>query len=119
MKTNVIFTLLTLSSLLTVASCSSSQQFQTKQEYKLDRVVYDIDDDQIRDVLKARKTETAFKRGQSLDIKTFEKERKRIERVVKQEVDPAFDKKYITFQIDTTLADQRYSIETTVRRNKQ
>lgn len=94
---------------LLMQGCAGTMQFQAKH-YSLDHIVYNIADGQIRQILESEKAKTAFKPGQQLDGTIFEKERDRIESVVQRSMDPEFDKKRITFVVDTTLMDDRFSV---------
>ena len=108
---------LTIITFFIMMSCASTEQFQAKNEYKLKQVVYNIEDDRIREVLEQRKQETAFAPGQALNKKSFEKERKRIVKLVQENVDAGFDKDLVTFLVDTALTAQKYSVEVKVRRS--
>ena len=101
-----------------INGCAGGKISETETLYKLDHVVYVTNDDQLRAVLEDKKYETSFIYGQPLDLEIFEKERKRIEKVVQKNVDPEFKKDLITFNVDTTQADHKYSVEVVVRRSK-
>lgn len=99
-----------------IAFIASSIQAQSKLDptYKLDRVVYKVSDDKIREALQGEKERTSFKKGQSLDREMFVAERDRIEKVVKLKVDPGFDKRQIKFQVDTNSANNSFSVVTVI-----
>ncbi|MGV3508377.1 MAG: hypothetical protein ACO1N7_03735 [Sphingobacteriaceae bacterium] len=116
MKVNHIF----FSTLIVACVGSLGQakaQLQFNPSYQLDRVVYNISDDKIREVLENEKEKTAFKKGQSLDKQTFRKELNRIDSLVKLKVDPNFDKGQIKFQVDTTSAKNQFSVITLIAKN--
>lgn len=94
-------------------------QTEKPTEYKLERVIYSVSNDKIREVLEAEEPNTSFKKGEPLNMALFEKERVRIETLVKAKVDSAFDKAQVNFHVDTTLSNHMYVIETVVSGNSQ
>ena len=106
--------ILTVSSLL-IFSCSSNKKIasfekEPKQEYKLERIVYDIKDNKSRLLLENEVKKTEFEKGQSLDKITFIKERKRITSLIRKKINPDFSEEKIRFEVDTTLADNKFSV---------
>ena len=116
MKVNhIFFSTLIIACVGTLGQANAQSDFSPA--YKLERVVYNISDDKIREVLEKEKEKTAFKKGQSLDKQTFRKELNRIDSLVKLKVDPNFDKSQIKFQVDTTSAKNQFSVITLIAKN--
>ncbi|MFD2164347.1 hypothetical protein ACFSJU_18215 [Paradesertivirga mongoliensis] len=116
MKINrIFFSTVIVACIGTLGQAKAQSNFNP--EYKLDRVVYNISDDKIREVLENEKEKTAFKKAQSLNKQTFKKEIERIESLVKLKVNPNFDKNQIKFQVDTTSVKNRFSVVTLIAKN--
>ncbi|NEU07004.1 hypothetical protein GZH53_01655 [Flavihumibacter sp. R14] len=115
MKTNNSFFIIAFIALMATISNANAQS-PLKATYKLDRVSYRVADEDMRLVLESEKANTEFKSGQIFDKQTFEKERERIAKVIKERVDPGFDKKQIRFLVDTTQVKNLFSIETVIAR---
>jgi hypothetical protein len=115
MKTlKLIFAMSLISGIL--ISCSSTKQTTSfKKDYKLDKVVYDIKDNNVRLLLKNQINKTEFKKGQSLNTSTFIKERKRIVKLIRKNQNPDFSEDKISFVIDTTFAKNKFSVTTIVK----
>jgi hypothetical protein len=113
MKTNHIFF-----STVVVAYFGMLNQAKAQSDlnpvYKLDRVVYNVSDNKIREVLENEKENTAFKKGQSLNRETFMKELGRIDSLVKLKADLNFDKSQIKFEVDTISAKNLFSVVTLI-----
>jgi len=98
-----------------IFSCASKEKVadfekNVKQNYKLEKIVYQIEDNKSRILLENQVKKTEFKKGQILNKETFIKERARITDLVRKNIDPNFSKENIRFEIDTTLADNKFSI---------
>ena len=98
-----------------IFSCASKEKMadfekDVKQNYKLEKIVYQIKDNKSRNLLESQVKKSKFKKGQSLDKETFTKERARITNLIRKNIDPNFSKKNIRFEIDTTLAENKFSI---------
>jgi hypothetical protein len=113
MKLRSLLTPALLSGILFSAITAKSQT-QKVPEYKLEKVVYNINNDKIRDILETEKSNTSFKKGEPLNKAVFEKERVRIESLVKAKVDRSFTKDQVNFRIDTTLSNHMYAVETVI-----
>ncbi|HWV73859.1 MAG TPA: hypothetical protein VN040_19200 [Pseudosphingobacterium sp.] len=98
---------------------TAKSQTEKPLEYKLERVIYNISNDKIREVLEAEKSNTSFKKGQPFNIAVFKKERARIETLVRAKMDSTFTKDQVSFRIDTTLSNHMYAIETIISNNSQ
>jgi predicted type IV restriction endonuclease len=92
-------------------------QSPLKATYTLDKVTYRIADERMWLVLESEKANTELKTGQIFNRQTFEKERQRIAGLIKQKVDPAFDKNQIRFLVDTTQARNSFSVEILIAKN--
>lgn len=80
---------------------------------KLKKVVFNIKDDLIRQVVEKEKNATLFKYDQRFYQQTFDKERTRIERLVQSNVSPAFAKEQVKFRVDTTSSGT-FTVETII-----
>ena len=114
MKTPLFFI---LAAIIVFVATSGQAQPKFNPTYKLDRIVYKISDNKIREAVQAEKEKTSFKKGQSLDRQTFNNERERIEKLVKLKVDTGFDKSQIKFEIDTSSGNNLFSVVTVIAKN--
>jgi hypothetical protein len=107
--------LVLLASSLFIYSCASNErasEFNNEEtkDYKLEKIVYQIENDESRDLLQSQQEKTKFKKGQVLNKSTFIKERKRITTLIRKHLNPSFSEKNIRFEIDTTLANNKFSV---------
>ena len=114
MKTfNLILVMSLLSGLF--ISCSSSKQTTSfKKDYRLETVEFDVKDDNLKDLLITHINETKFKKGQSIKESTFKKERERILKLIRDNNNPDYSIDKISFEIDTTLSKNKFSVKTIV-----
>lgn len=106
--------ILTISSLF-IFGCSSNKKIASfeedfKQDYKLEKIVYDIKDNKSRRLLEKEVEQTKFKKGQSLAKLIFINERKRITSLIRKNINPDFSEDKVRFEIDTTLANNKFSV---------
>ena len=99
-----------------VVSCSSAKKSRDlEKKYKLEKIVYDIQDNNLRHLLESQKKQTVFEKGQSLKKSTFVKERKRIVTLIRENQNPDYSENKVRFEIDTTLAKNRFSVVAIVK----
>ena len=108
--------LFALVSLICLVSCSSSKQTTVLDEdYKLEAVDYQAEDNSIEDLLNTHSDKSKFKKGQSLRESTFIKERERITKLIRENNDPDFSIDRVSFEVDTTLSKNKFSVTAVVR----
>ncbi|GAA0763277.1 hypothetical protein [Psychroflexus lacisalsi] len=96
---------------VTIISCSTAKQSSDFNiDYKLEKVVFDVKDNRVKQLLERQKNKTEFKKGQSLKKSTFTKERSRIVKLIRENHNSNFSVNKIRFEIDTTLADNKFSV---------
>lgn len=104
-----------------IASCSSTQQTGDLEKddilnkYKFDEITYNIKDNNVQQLLENHKKETKFKKGESLKISTFTSERNRIVTLIRKNQNPDFSEDRVSFEIDTTLMRNKFSVVTTIQ----
>ena len=108
--------IIALLSLAYFTNCSSSKQASVSQiDYKLETVEYNVVDSSINDLLHAHMDKTKFKLGQSIDVSTFVKERKRIVKLIRKNNNPEFSEDQVSFVIDTTFSKNKFAVTTIVK----
>lgn len=114
MKTlKLIFALLILTCTI---NCSTSKQVTVHEnDFKLEMVEYNVKDSSIKDLLYTHMDKTKFKKGQSIKESTFIKERKRIVKLIRKNKNPDFSADKVSFEIDTTLSKNKFSVTTIVK----
>lgn len=104
-----------------IVSCSSSQQTVDLEKdnifnkYKFDKITYNIKDKNVLQLLENHKKETKFKNGQSLKTSTFISEKNRIVALIRKNQNPEFSEDRVSFEIDTTLIRNKFSVVTTIK----
>ncbi|MCD2259143.1 hypothetical protein [Psychroserpens luteolus] len=113
MKTlKLIFALLAL---IFIVNCTSSKQMTAYTgDFKFEAIEFDVKDSNIKDLLITHMNDTKFKKGQSIKESTFHKERKRIVKLIRENNNPDFSIDKISFEIDTTLSKNKFSVKTIV-----
>lgn len=115
MKTlKLIFAITFISAIL--ISCSSTKQTSSfKKDYKLETVEYEVKDYKVKDLLITHINKTKFKRGQPIKKSTFQKERIRIVKLIRENNNPNFSIDKISFEIDTTVSKNKFSVKTIIQ----
>ncbi len=104
-----------------IVNCSSTQQTVDLEKdnifdkYKFDNITYNIKDKNVQQLLENHKKETKFKKGESLKTSTFTKERNRIIALIRKHQNPDFSEDKVSFEIDTTLIRNKFSVVTTIQ----
>ena len=104
-----------------IVSCSSTQQTVDLEKdnifdkYKFDKITYNIKDNNVQQLLENHKNETKFKKGESLKISTFTNEKNRIVALIRKNQNPDFSEDKVSFEIDTTLVRNKFSVVTTIQ----
>jgi NhaP-type Na+/H+ and K+/H+ antiporter len=114
MKTlKLIFAILTLACSI---NCGTKKQASVSiNDYKLETVEYNVKDSNIKDLLNTHMDKTKFKKGQSIKESTFIKERERIVKLIRKNQNPDFSEDRVSFEIDTTLMRNKFSVVTTIQ----
>jgi hypothetical protein len=110
MKTFKLIFAAFLMCVITISCSTAKQSTDFKKDYKLEKVVFDIKDNSVRQLLESQKNKTEFRKGQSLKKSTFTKERSRIVKLIRENHNSDFSENKIRFEIDTTLADNKFSV---------
>lgn len=110
MKTFKLICVAFLMCVITISCSTAKQSTDFKKDYKLERVVFDIKDNSVRRLLESQKNESEFSKGQSLEKSTFIKERSRIVKLIRENNNSGFSENKIRFEIDTTLANNKFSV---------
>lgn len=110
MKTFKLFFAAILLCVITISCSTAKDSTDFKKDYTLEKVVYDIQDNSVRQILESQKDKTEFRKGQSLKKSTFTKERSRIVKLIQENHNSDFSENQIRFEIDTTLADNKFSV---------
>lgn len=76
-----------------------------------------MEDPQIEQIVREVLPESLLKKGQQYDAQRMDQERKRIETVVKNRGLDTFDRKLITFVVDTTSVPKRFLVEMVISKN--
>lgn len=108
---NVFPIIVLLVALLSVKAVVAS--LKENPDRKLKKVVFNIKDDLVRQVVEKEKNATLFKYDQSFDQQIFDKERTRIEKLVRSDVSPTFSREQVKFRVDTTASDA-FTVETII-----
>ncbi|WP_452222104.1 hypothetical protein [Lacinutrix salivirga] len=99
-----------------LTSCSSTKQTSTfKKDFKLETIEFDVKDHKVKDLLITHINKTKFKRGQPIKKSTFHKERIRIVKLIRENNNPDFSIDKISFEIDTTLSKNKFSVKTIIQ----
>lgn len=85
------------------------------EPYRIESVVYDIEDDYIAKLLQSD-TLSGIRRGTILDINALGEERTRLTNILRSEGYYDFSENNIEFQVDTTLGNHRASVEMILKR---
>jgi len=110
MKTFKLILAAFLMCVITISCSTAKQSTDFKNDYTLEKVVFDIKDNSVRNLLESKKSETEFVMGQSLKKYTFFKERSRIVKLIRENHNSDFSENKIRFEIDTTLANNKFSV---------
>lgn len=110
MKTIKLILSAILICVITISCSTAKQSMDFNKDYTLDKVVYDIKDNRVRQILESHKNQTEFRKGQSLKKSTFTKERSRIVKLIRENHNSDFSENKIRFEIDTTLANNKFSV---------
>jgi hypothetical protein len=78
--------------------------------YRMSEINYRVDDEKLGRVVKAARRKSVFKQGQPYSIYDFDKERTRLLALLKKHGRPELQWRQISFEVDTTLADQQFSV---------
>ncbi|WP_299229725.1 hypothetical protein [uncultured Psychroserpens sp.] len=109
----LIFTLLVVTFSI---NCSTPKQGNITQiDYKLESIEYNIEDSSIKNLVQTNMDKTKFKKGQSIKESTFIKERKRIAKLIRKNENPNFSTDQVSFEIDTTVSKNKFSVTTTIK----
>ncbi|MBC7923218.1 MAG: hypothetical protein H7Z75_19240 [Ferruginibacter sp.] len=114
MRVKPIITLALLTLVALIQACSASKQTTFMKDYKLQAVTYRITDPQIEKIVSEAQGRSLLKKGQSYSNERLGKERDRLHELVRKKVYENFDKNFIHFDVDTTLASKRYVVETII-----
>jgi hypothetical protein len=86
--------------------------------YRLSQVTYRVDDERLGKVVQAARRKSVFKKGQPYSIYDFDQERTRLLTLLRKHGVPDLPWRQIAFEVDTTLADQQYSVVTVITTSK-
>ncbi len=95
-------------------SAKSSRPLLPGMPYRLAEVTYRVDDERLGRVVKAARRKSVFKEGQPYSIYDFDQERTRLLALLKKHGVPDLPWRQVRFEVDTTLADQRFSVVTVI-----
>jgi hypothetical protein len=115
MKTLRLISAIFLISGFFVCCSSAKRKTELEKKYKLEKIVYDVQDNNLRQLLESQKKQTVFKKGRPLKKSTFIKERKRIVALIRKNQNPNYSENKVRFEIDTTLAKNRFSVVAIVK----
>ena len=106
-----------LPGLLLLLSCRSAQSERSLlpgMPYRLAEITFRVDDKRLGKVINAARRKSVFKAGQPYSIYDFDKERTRLLTLLKKHGvrDPHWQS--ISFEVDTTLANQQFSVLTVI-----
>lgn len=85
------------------------------EPYRIENVVYNIEDDYIAKLLRSD-TLSGIRKGSILDINALGEERTRLTRILRSEGYYDFSENNIEFQVDTTLGNHKASVEMILKR---
>ncbi len=108
--------------LLLAASCHSTKPTRPLlpgMPYRLSEISYRVDDEKLGRVVKSARRKSVFKKGQPYSIHDFDKERTRLLALLKKHGVPALNWRQISFEVDTTLADQQFSVTAVISTAQQ
>ena len=105
----LIFAVL-LMCVITISCSTAKQSTDFEKDYKLEKVVFDIKDNSVRQLLKSQKNKIEFRKGQALKTSIFTKERSRLVKLIRENYNADFSENEIRFEIDTTLANSKFSV---------
>lgn len=95
--------------------CSStSKDLQATNSYRLDKIVFNIQDDSMREALQSD-YKTALAYNQEMNIEAFKTERDKIYSFIVENVNPDFDRSNIKFLVDSTQVQGKYRITAIIR----
>ncbi|WP_456438742.1 hypothetical protein [Psychroserpens sp.] len=100
-----------------IVSCSSTQQtVDLEKDNIFDKYKFDkIKDNNVQQLLENHKNETKFKKGEPLKTSTFTNEKNRIVALIRKHQNPDFSEDRVSFEIDTTLMRNKFSVVTTIQ----
>jgi hypothetical protein len=104
--------------LLLAISCQSTKPARPLlpgMPHRLSEINYRVDDEKLDRVVKAARRKSVFKKGQPYSIYDFDKERTRLLALLKKHGVPTLHWRQISFEVDTTLADQQFSVTAVIR----
>lgn len=91
--------------------CTSNKNISdSKLSHKFEKISFQFEDSGLNKLLPNLEKNTEFKKGQTFDYLTFIKERIRIAKHIRKNVDPDFSGEKVQFEIDTTLAEDKFSV---------
>jgi hypothetical protein len=95
-------------------SAKTSRPLLPGMPYRLSEVTYRVDDERLGRVVRAARRKSVFKEGRPYSIYDFDKERARLLALLGKHGVPDLPWRQIKFEVDTTLADQRFSVVTVI-----
>lgn len=108
-------TILSILFALSAYNCSTTKQsHQSYNIYHLDRIVFDIRDNEIRNTVQSD-YQTNFNLNQELTLETFNIEREKLYSFIIHNVDPYFQKSSIQFLVDTTQIKGKFIVTTVIK----
>lgn len=90
-------------------------QIQTKDPYKLGKISYDIQDPVLQPYIAADSANTILKSGDNYDVRSIDRERDRIEVILRNNGFFDFNKAYISFVADSTAGDHLIDLTVVVK----
>ena len=119
MKKLVIVSLLTC---LLLANCQTAKKPSSQpapgMPYRLSEISYRVDDNQLQKAVNRARRKSVFKEGQPYSIYDFDKERKRLLALLEKKGVKDLNWRQISFEVDTTLADQQFSVIAVINTKK-
>ena len=108
------FTAVFLAALLT-QGCVSTKNTPLLEGFRLESVSYRIADARLTGLTEEIGDRSLLRKGQRYDAERLDWERARIEKLVRGNGHADFEKKRIFFDVDTTLANHRFAVQTIIR----
>ncbi len=106
--------ILLCSPLLCLAQNNVQESQHKPVDYKLNQLIYDVGDDDVRAIITKDASDIKVKKGQVLDHKVFEQERSRIEKIVTVIAYPPFTKREVVYEVDS-LPGHLYNLKLIVK----
>ncbi|MFO7754964.1 MAG: BamA/TamA family outer membrane protein [Bacteroidales bacterium] len=89
---------------------------ESRKPYRINNIIYDIEDDNVRNLFFMDTINCLIKRGQIYDVDILQDERRRLERFIKDMGFYSFSRDHVNFEVDSTLGDRKLDIYYEVNR---